>query len=38
MSGFEYFIYLLGATVFAVSVPTTLFWVINRIEHPRGRR
>lgn len=32
---FTTFIYYLGATVFAVSVAVTLFWTVDRIEHPR---
>lgn len=38
MSGFESFIYMLGAVTFAAAVPTIMFWLINRIERPRRRR
>ena len=38
MTGFEHFIYLLGAVTFAAAVPAFTFWLTDRIEHPRCRR
>lgn len=38
MTGFETFIYHLGAVTFAVACTAAFFWLIDRIEHPRRVR
>lgn len=38
MSGFEMFIYNLGALVFAGGIASAMFWLVARIERPRRAR
>lgn len=38
MSGFETFIYVLGSLTFATGCTAAAFWLIDRIERPRGCR
>ena len=38
MTGFENFIYTLGAITFATAVAVLLFATVYRIEHPRCRK
>lgn len=38
MTGFEHFIYMLGAVTLAGAVPAAMFWIIGKVEQPERRR